>query len=153
MGYEYPPPDPDGRPHIWIVFDFGKTSELDLGECGGAMATIKKRKLDLSEGVGVILFDDGGDVCVLIDAVVDRFNPQRDSWIVRLDWSTYRDMPKPGSTDRPARRRVTDRPREGSDAPGGAGRDAEGDGAGLAARSVWLEEVDGYGYQCRDLDW
>jgi hypothetical protein len=33
---------------------------------------------------------------VLIDAVVDRFNPLRDSWIVRLDWSTFRDMAKPG---------------------------------------------------------
>jgi hypothetical protein len=84
-----------GRPHIWIVFDFGKESELDLGVAGGAMATIRKRQLELSEGVGVILFDDDGDEWVLIDAVVDRSNPQRDSWIVRLDWSTFRDMAKP----------------------------------------------------------
>jgi hypothetical protein len=48
---EYPPPDADGRPYIWIVFDFGKTPELDLG---GTMATIRKRQLELSEGVGVI---------------------------------------------------------------------------------------------------
>jgi hypothetical protein len=93
---EYPPPDRDGRPHIWIVFDFGKKSELDLGDFGGTMATIRKRQLELSEGVGVILFDDDGDEWVLIDAVVDRFNPQRDSWIVLLDWSTYRDLAKPG---------------------------------------------------------
>jgi hypothetical protein len=66
---EYPPPDPDGRPHIWIVFDFGKKSELDLGDFGGAMATIRKRQLELSEGVGVILFDNDGDEWVLIDAV------------------------------------------------------------------------------------
>jgi hypothetical protein len=78
-----------------VVFDFGKKSELDLGDSGGAMATIRKRQLDLSEGVGVILFDDDGDEWVLIDAVVDRFNPQRDSWIVRLDWSTYRGIAKP----------------------------------------------------------
>jgi hypothetical protein len=93
---EYPPPDPEGRPHISIVFDFGKKSEFDLGRSGGAMDTIRKRHLELSEGVGVILFDDDGDAWVLIDAVVDRFNPQRGSWIVRLDWSTYRDMAKPG---------------------------------------------------------
>jgi len=59
------------------------------------MATIRKRQLELSEGVGVILFDDDGDEWVLIDAVVDRFNSQCDSWIVRLDWSTFRDMAKP----------------------------------------------------------
>jgi hypothetical protein len=33
---------------------------------------------------------------MLVDAVVDRFNPQRDgSWIVRIDWSTFRRLPKP----------------------------------------------------------
>ncbi len=94
--FEYPPPDPEGRPHIWIVFDFGERSELNLGVAGGAMATIRKRQLELSEDVGVILFDDDGDAWVLVDAVVDRFNPQRDSWILCLDWSTYRDMAKPG---------------------------------------------------------
>jgi hypothetical protein len=30
----YPPPDPDGRPHIWAVFDFGDLPELDLGRLG-----------------------------------------------------------------------------------------------------------------------
>lgn len=60
------------------------------------MANIRKQQLELDEGVGVILFDDDGDEWVLIDAVVDRFNPLRDSWIVRLDWSTFRDMAKPG---------------------------------------------------------
>jgi hypothetical protein len=59
--FEYPPPDPDGRPHIWIVFDFGTRSELDLGVAGGAMATIRKRQLELREGDGVILFDDGDE--------------------------------------------------------------------------------------------
>jgi hypothetical protein len=93
---EYPPPDPEGRPYICIVFDFGQASEVNLGIAGNAMATIRKRQLELSEGVGVILFDDDGDAWVLIDAVVDRFNPQSDSWIVRLDWSTFRDMAKPG---------------------------------------------------------
>jgi hypothetical protein len=72
---------------------------LDLGIAGGAMATIRKRQFELSEGVGVILFDDNGDEWVLIDAVVDRFNPQRDSWIVRLDWSTYRDIGKARGTN------------------------------------------------------
>jgi hypothetical protein len=96
--FEYPPPDPEGRPHISIVFDFGEESELDLDDFGGAMATIRKRQLQLSDGVGVILFDDDGDAWVLIDAVVDRFNPQRDAgscawtgrrivpWQTRVTW-------------------------------------------------------------------
>jgi hypothetical protein len=93
-------PDPEGRPHIWIVFDFGQASELDLGIAGNAMATIRKRQLELSEGVGVILFDDDGDAWVFIDAVVDRFNPQAIAgscgWIGRRFATTFRDMAKPG---------------------------------------------------------
>jgi hypothetical protein len=34
---------------------------------------------------------------VLVDAIVDRFNPQANSPIVRIDWSTFRRMPKPGA--------------------------------------------------------
>lgn len=56
----------------------------------------QERQLDLSEGVGVILFDDDGDEWVLIDAGVDRLNPERDSWIGRVGWSTFREMEKPG---------------------------------------------------------
>jgi hypothetical protein len=33
---------------------------------------------------------------MLVDAITDRFNPQRGSWIVRVDWSTFRRMSKPG---------------------------------------------------------
>jgi hypothetical protein len=93
---EYPPPDPDGRPHIWAVFDFGNPPELDLGRLGSSMGSIREQQLELSEGLGVVLFDDDGDEWVLIDAVVDQFNPQDGSWIVRLDWSTFRSMAKPG---------------------------------------------------------
>jgi hypothetical protein len=40
VGYpiEYPLPDPYGRPHICIVFDFGKASELDLGIADATLA-------------------------------------------------------------------------------------------------------------------
>jgi hypothetical protein len=95
---EYPPPDPGGRPHIWAVFDFGDLPELDLGRLSSSMGSIKKQQLDLSEGLGVILFEDDGDEWMLVDAIVDRFNPQGGyggSWIVRVDWSTFRRMPKP----------------------------------------------------------
>jgi hypothetical protein len=56
---ETPPPDPDGRPHIWAVFDFGYAPELDLAS---SIGSIKKQQLELSEGLGVVLFDDDGDV-------------------------------------------------------------------------------------------
>ena len=94
---EYPPPDAAGRPHIWAVFDFGDPSEFDLGRLGSSMGSIRKQQLELSEGLGVVIFDDDGDAWVLVDAVVDRFNPERDSWIVRLDWSTHRSMAKPSA--------------------------------------------------------
>jgi hypothetical protein len=47
----------------------------------------------------VVLYEDDGDEWMLVDATVDRFNPEGHyggSWIVRLDWSTFRRMPKPG---------------------------------------------------------
>jgi hypothetical protein len=94
---DYPPPDADGRPHIWAVFDFGQLPELDLGLAGASLQSIREQQLELSQGLGIILFDDDGDIWVLVDGVVDRFNPQRGSWIVRLDWSTYRTMAKPGA--------------------------------------------------------
>jgi streptogramin lyase len=94
---EYPPPDPDGRPHIWAVFDFGDPSEIDLGRLSSSMGSIRKQQLELGEGLEVVMFDDDGDVWVLVEGIVDRFNPQRGSWIVRLDWSTHRSMAKPGA--------------------------------------------------------
>jgi hypothetical protein len=97
---EYPPLDPGGRPHIWAVFDFGKPPEVDLGDLGSSMGSIKTQQLELSEGLGVVLFDEYDEnELMLVDAVVDQFNPQGGyggSWIVRLDWSTFRRMPKPG---------------------------------------------------------
>jgi hypothetical protein len=58
---EYPPPDPDGRPHIWTFFDFQMNeSEVDLGEWGSSMGSIEKQHLEPSEGLEVIVFDDDG---------------------------------------------------------------------------------------------
>jgi len=95
---EYPPPDPDGRHSIRIDFNLGgDLPELDLGTGGASIGSIREQQLELSEGLQVVLFEDEGDEWMLVDAIVDRFNPQRDgSWIVRLDWSTFRRMPKPG---------------------------------------------------------
>jgi hypothetical protein len=63
---------------------------------------------------------------MLVDAIVDRFNQQRDgSWIVRVDWSTSH--AKARGTIAP------DRLRGGLDAPGRARRDAAGNRA-LARR-------------------
>lgn len=98
MGYpERPPPDPDGRPSIQIDFNLGgDLPELDLGTVGASIGSIREQKLELGEGLEVVLFEDEGDEWMLVDAIVDRFNPQRDgSWIVRIDWSTFRRMPKP----------------------------------------------------------
>jgi hypothetical protein len=58
---ELPPPDPDGRPKIWAVFDFGDLPELDLGRLGSRMGSIREQRLEHSEGVGVVLFEDEGD--------------------------------------------------------------------------------------------
>jgi len=95
---EHPPPDPDGRPSIKIDFNLGgDLPEVDLGIVGASMGSIREQQLELSEGLQVVLFEDGGYECMLVDAVVDRFNQQRDgSWIVRVDWSTFRRMPKHG---------------------------------------------------------
>jgi hypothetical protein len=98
---DYPPPDPDGRPHIKIDFNLGgDLPEVDLGRGGGSMRSIREQQLELSEGLRVVLFEDEGYGWMLVDAIVDRFNPQGaygGSWIVRLDWSTFRRMPKPGA--------------------------------------------------------
>jgi hypothetical protein len=98
MGYpiEYPPPDPDGRPSIQIDFNLGgELPELDLGRVGASMFSIEEQRLEVGEGLQVVLFEDDGE-WMLVDAIVDRFNPQRNSPIVRIDWSTFRRMPKPG---------------------------------------------------------
>ena len=98
MAYrQYPPPDPDGRPSIRIDFNLGgDVPELDLGIVGASRGSIREQQLELSEGLQVVLFEDEGDEWILVDAIVDRFNPQRyGSWIVRIDWSTFRRMPKP----------------------------------------------------------
>jgi hypothetical protein len=91
---ENPPPDPDGRPQIWLDFNVGTPHEWDLGRLSSSAGSVKEQHLELGEGVGVILFDDDGDEWMLVDAIVHRFNPQRDSWIVRIDWSTFRRIPK-----------------------------------------------------------
>jgi len=97
MGYpiEYPPPDPDGRPHIWHDFNLGRLTEVDLGRKAGSAGSAREQQLELGEGLGVVLFEDDGDEWMLVDTIVDRFNPQRNSPIVRIDWSTFRTMPKP----------------------------------------------------------
>jgi hypothetical protein len=33
---EYPPPDPDGRPHIWHDFETPNQPEVDLGRSVGS---------------------------------------------------------------------------------------------------------------------
>jgi hypothetical protein len=94
---DYPPPDPDGRPHVWLDFNVGTPHEWDLGRLASSAGSVKEQQLELSEDLGVVLFEDDGDEWMLVDAIVDRFNPQSSgSWIVRVDWSTFRRMPKPG---------------------------------------------------------
>jgi hypothetical protein len=97
---ENPPPDPDGRPSIEIDFNLGgDLPEVDLGIIGASMLSIEKQQLELSEGLQVVLFEDDGFEWMLVDAIVDRFNPEGHyggSWIVRIDWSTFRRMDKPG---------------------------------------------------------
>jgi hypothetical protein len=98
MGYpiEYPPPDPDGRPHIWFEFS-SKPPEVDLNRFAGSAESIREQQLELSKGLEVVLYYDDGDEWMLADAIVDRFNPKHTgSWIVRVDWSTFRRVPKPG---------------------------------------------------------
>jgi hypothetical protein len=99
MGYpiEYPPPDPDGRPHVWHDFNMGRLPEVDLGRKAGSTGSVREQQLELGEGHGVVLFEDDGDEWMLVGAIVDRFNPQRRSWIVRVDWSSFRRVPKPGA--------------------------------------------------------
>jgi hypothetical protein len=97
---DYPPPDPDGRPHIWLDFNIGTPHEWDLGRLGSSAGSVREQQLEFGEGVGVVLCDDDGDEWMLVDAIVDRFNPQGGyggSWIVRVDWSTFRRRPKPGA--------------------------------------------------------
>jgi streptogramin lyase len=97
---DYPAPDPDGRPHIWLDFNVGRPHEWDLGRLASSAGTFKEQHLELGEGLGVVLVDDDGDEWMLVDATVDRFNPQRNSPIVRIDWSTFRRMPKlPADSD------------------------------------------------------
>jgi hypothetical protein len=92
-----PPPDPDGRPSIQIDFNLGgEVPELDLGKVGASRRSIEEQQLEVSEGPQVVLFEDDADAWMLVDAVVDRFNPQRNSPIVHIDWSTFRRIPKPG---------------------------------------------------------
>jgi hypothetical protein len=94
---QYPPPDPDGRPSIEIDFNLGgELPELDLARSVASLVSIEEQQLELSEGLQVVLFEDDGFEWMLVDAIVDRFNQQHDgSWIFRIDWSTFRTMPKP----------------------------------------------------------
>ena len=93
----YPPPDLDGRPSIEIDFNLGgEPPELDLARNVASLVSIEEQQLELSEGLQVVLFEDDGFEWMLVDAIVDRFNQQHDgSWILRIDWSTFRTMPKP----------------------------------------------------------
>ena len=95
---DYPPPDPDGRPHVWLDCNMGRLPEVDLGRKAGSAGSVREQQLELGEGLKVVLFDEyDEDEWMLVDAIVDRFNLQRDgSWIVRIDWSTFRRIPKPG---------------------------------------------------------
>ena len=97
---DYPPPDPNGRPHIWLDFNIGTPHEWDLGRLASSAGSVREQQLELSEGLRVVLFDEyDEDEWMLVDATVDRFNPQGHyggSWIARLDWSTFRRMDKPG---------------------------------------------------------
>jgi hypothetical protein len=97
MAYrQSPPPDPDGRPSVEIDFNLGgELPELDLGIVGVSMVSIEEQQIELGEGLQVVLFEDDGSEWMLVDATVDRFNPQRNSPIVHIDWSTFRRMPKP----------------------------------------------------------
>jgi len=92
---DYPPPDPDGRPHIWLDFNVGAPPEWDVGRLASSAGSVREQQLELGEGIGVVLVDDDGDEWMLVDAIVDRLNPQADSWIVRVDWSTFRRKAKP----------------------------------------------------------
>ena len=62
----------------------------------GSAGNVSEQQLQLGEGLGVVLFEGDGDEWMLVDAIVDQFNPRRDgSWIVRVVWSTFRRMTKP----------------------------------------------------------
>ena len=94
-----PPPDPDGPPHIYYPFDKGHEPEWDFGRSIGSVMDIRDQQLELSEGLEVVLYLDDGDEWMLVDAIVDRFNPQGHyggSWVARVDWTTFRRLPKPG---------------------------------------------------------
>ena len=87
----------DGQPHIWLDFNVGKPPEVDLGRLGSSAGSVRRQQLELGEGLKLVLFDDyDEDEWMLVDAIVDRFNPQRSSWIVGVDWSTFRRIPKHG---------------------------------------------------------
>ena len=96
--HDYPPSDPEGRPHIWLDFNVGTPPEWDLGRLASSAGSVREQQLELSEGLEVVLVDDDGDEWMLVDAIVDRFNPHGHyggSWVARVDWSTFRRMPKP----------------------------------------------------------
>jgi hypothetical protein len=89
---------PDGRPYIYYHFEGGEVPEWDFGDSIGSVTDIRKLQLEVSEGLEVVGYYDDGDDWMLIDATVERFNPQGrygGSWIARLDWSKFRRMPKP----------------------------------------------------------
>jgi hypothetical protein len=98
MTIETPPPDPDGRPYLYYHFGGGQWPEWDFGESIGSIMDIEERHLEVSEGLEVVGYHDDGDEWMLVDATVDRFNPQGrygGSWVARLDWSTFRRLAKP----------------------------------------------------------
>jgi hypothetical protein len=99
MTIEMPPPDSSNRPYIYHHFEGGERPEWDFGESIGSVMDIREQQLELGEGLEVVGYYDDRDEWMLVDAIVDRFNPQGrygGSWIARVDWSTFRRMPKPG---------------------------------------------------------
>jgi hypothetical protein len=83
---EHPPPDPDGRTYIFFHFEGGERPEWDFGESMGTVTDIKEQQLEASEGLEVVGYYDDGDEWMLVDAIVDRFNPQGHydgSWVAR----------------------------------------------------------------------
>jgi hypothetical protein len=54
---DYPPPDPDGRPHIWLDFSVGKPPEVDLGRLSSA-GSVRRQEIELGEGLKGVLLDD-----------------------------------------------------------------------------------------------
>jgi hypothetical protein len=91
---ETPPPDPDGRPYVWLDFHAHGMREVHLG-LGGSLGSIKRQGLRLAEGMPIVVFDEyDEDEWMLADAWVLQFDSERSNWLARVDWSTLRRVPR-----------------------------------------------------------